>query len=108
MPKGDPIVSPWTYDSGGDSQGRRITISVAYNNTTRLILGADVHRDSGCFYHKILLGLGPDGTPDTSTHQFDLTSVSGDLHVTPAQIIASAGVTTIEDITSLGQVTAGF
>jgi hypothetical protein len=99
-------VSPWTYDSGGDFQNRHVSIVINYDNATRALLGATLHRDAGCVYTKIYIGLGPDGTPDTTTHVFNINNLTGDRSVTPAQL-AGVGLSVIEDVFALGQITAG-
>ena len=53
MAKGDPLLSPWLW-AAGDYVGLQITISVAFNNSTRAIQSATVHRDDGCQYHTIV------------------------------------------------------
>jgi hypothetical protein len=107
MAKGDPISSPYVYDSGSDYQGKHVSITITFDNATRALLAGTLHRDAGCRYTKILIGLGPDGTPDTTTHVFNIGGLTGDLGVTAAQMTA-VGLSTIEDVLALGQITAGF
>jgi hypothetical protein len=99
-------VSPWRYDSGADYQGNHVSITINYDNTTRALLGATLHRDAGCVYTKIYIGLGADGKPDSTTHVFNVGNLTGDRSVTPAQL-AAVGLSTIEDVNALGQITAG-
>jgi len=106
MAKGDPITTPWFYDSGGDYQGNHLTITVDFDNVTRAIQGATIHRDAGCAYVRIYVGLGPDGTPNSTTHVFAVPNLEGDRHI-GAAAIAAAGITTIEGLLALGQITAG-
>jgi hypothetical protein len=103
---GDPVVSPFVYDSGYDSNDRHIHIAINYDNTTRALLSANVHRDAGCQWTHVTIGIGPDGTPNTSTHQFDLSGVEGDIVVSAAQILQASGLSTIDEINALGNVTA--
>jgi hypothetical protein len=99
-------VSPWTYDSGGDYQNKHVSISITYDNATRALTGATLHRDAGCVYTKIYIGLGADGTPDTTTHVFNISNLTGDRSVTAGQLSA-VGLNVIEDVFALGQITAG-
>jgi hypothetical protein len=106
MAKGDPPSSPWTYDSGGDFQDRHVSISIVFNNATRVLQSATLHRDAGCVYTKIYIGLGVDGKPDSTTHVFNIGNLTGDRSVNSTQL-AAVGLNTIEDVTALGQITAG-
>jgi hypothetical protein len=99
-------VSPWRYDSGADFQGNHVSITINYDNATRALLSATLHRDAGCMYTRIYIGLGADGTPDTATHVFGIGNLSGDRNVTAAGL-AAAGLNVIEDVFALGQITAG-
>lgn len=104
--KGDPVVSPWVYDSGPDWQGKRLRITVAFNNVTRVVTGAVVHRDPGCVYDHIYIGLGADGTPNSSTRVFAVPNLEGDRNIN-ANALNSNGINVIEDLFLLGQITAG-
>lgn len=104
--KGDPVQSPWVYDSGPDYQGNRLTITVSFNNSTRAVTGAVVHRDAGCVYDHIYIGLGPDGRPNSSTRVFAVPNLEGNRNITAAALNAN-GINVIEDLFLLGQITAG-
>ena len=106
MAHGGPIQTPYVYDSGGDFAGLHITITINFNNATRALTGAVIHRDPGCQYTKIYVGLGPDGTPDSGTHTFNVGQLNGDRSFSAAQLLA-VGFSTIEDVLALGQITAG-
>jgi hypothetical protein len=106
MAHGGAIQSPWVYDSGGDNLDRHVTITITFDNATRAITGATLHRDANCTYTKIYLGLGVDGTPNSTTHVFNIAGVSGDVSRTPAQM-AAVGFNVIEDVIALGNITAG-
>lgn len=101
MAKGD-IPNPYVYDSGADSADRHITITVSWNTANRALTGAVVHRDTGCAYTKILVGVGADGTPNSSTRSF--TVPAGDTSFTKNQM-GSVGLNTIDDFLAL-QITA--
>jgi hypothetical protein len=105
MSHGGPVTSPYVYDSGGDFQGNHITITVTFDDATRALIGAVVHRDAGCVYTKILIGLGGDGTPNTTTRVINVGNLVGDRSFTPTQM-AAVGLNTIDDILAL-QITAG-
>lgn len=100
-------VSPWRYDSGADYQGNHVSITINYDNTTRALINATLHRDAGCMYKRILIGVGADGSPEGSTHTFGIGNLEGDRNITQAGL-AAVGLNTIEDVTALGQITAGF
>jgi len=104
MAKGDPIQSPWVYDSGPDYRDKRITITVTFNNATRSITGGTIHRDAGCVYTKIVLGLGQDGTPDSSTRVFNVAGLEGDRSFNK-QAFINNGFDTAEDLLTV-QITA--
>jgi hypothetical protein len=99
-------VSPWRYDSGADYQGNHVSITINYDNTTRALINATLHRDPNCMYKRIFIGLGADGTPDTTTHVFGIGNLEGDRNVTAAGL-AGVGLNVIEDVFALGQITAG-
>jgi hypothetical protein len=103
---GGAIQSPFVYDSGADANGKSVSITITFNNATRAITGGTLHRDPGCLYKHIYIGLGANGQPDSTTHTFNITSVNGDLSVTAGQL-AAQGLNVIEDVTALGQITAG-
>lgn len=106
MARGDPVTSPYVYDSGGDYLGRHITITFVFDNVTRALTSGTVFRDAGCVYTKIYVGLGSDGTPDSTTHIFNVGALAGDRSFAASQM-AAAGLTTIESVLALGQITAG-
>lgn len=100
-----PPTTPWTQHFE-DTPGRAIDISVAFDNTTRILSGITVSRDANCVFTKILIGTGADGVPDDTDKVVSVPAGSHSL--TPAQLtnLANHGLTTIEDITAL-QITAG-
>ncbi len=60
MAKGDVQQTPW-IDPFPDTQGRAVTITVNFDNTTRLLANTGtgakcviIHRDNGCAYHSIV------------------------------------------------------
>jgi hypothetical protein len=102
------IPNPYVWDSGADLEGRRVTISFTWDSLlTRALLGIVVHRDAGCQFTKILVGLGSDGTPDATDKVIDLSGLEGDRQVPGQRIdyLLTHGLATIDDILAL-QVTA--
>lgn len=100
-----PVVaptSPWIYEAG-DYQQNVIRITVDFDNTTLALLGATVYRDAACVYSHIYIGLGADGTPDTSPLVF--TVPAGSTNITAKQL-SRQGFSTYGDLNS-AQVTAG-
>jgi hypothetical protein len=53
MAHGDPQLSPWVNEFQ-DYLGRRIVITVNFNNATRALQTTVVHRDTGCLFHTIV------------------------------------------------------
>jgi hypothetical protein len=102
MGRGDPIQTPY-QSRFGDYQNNAITVTVDFDNTTRQILGALIERDEGCVYSRVLVGLGPDDTPDTTPHQWSVPD-GGSTAVTSDEL-AGHGFTTIEQF-MVPQITA--
>lgn len=104
-PRGDeppPIsVSPWTQEFR-DTDGHVIRISVLFDPITRALLGAVAYRSGKCAYTRILIGLGPDGTPDSTPDVFVVPA--GVTNVAAAALRRNA-LRTIEDVLAL-QITA--
>jgi hypothetical protein len=65
----NPLASPWAWSSG-DSQGRQIGVEVAFNISTGVVTGVATSRAAGCAYGRLLIGLGGDGRPDSTTRLF--------------------------------------
>lgn len=102
MARGDPMTSPWIW-TAADYLGRRIQISVAFNNSTFAITaGSTVFRDADCLYTKVYIGLGGDGTPETA----QVFSVPAGTTNLPRSAFTSNGLSTIQDVLALN-ITAG-
>jgi hypothetical protein len=99
-----PTPNPYHWESG-DLEGDLITIDFTWNATTRALTAINVHRDALCSWNTILIGLGSDGSPDTSVRQ--VTVPVGDRALTAPQLsaLASHGLATIDDVLTL-QITA--
>jgi hypothetical protein len=100
--KGDPLLSPWDKPFE-DYLGRVVSIRVDFNNVTRAITACSVHRDVGCLYSRILIGVGADGSPESTDKAFPIQF--GDTNVNINQL-KNKGLDTIGDVTAL-QITAG-
>jgi len=103
MGGGGPEASPYQFDAV-DNFGKHIRITIPFNEATGAILnGGSVVRDADCQWTKIYIGLGADGTPDTTDKVF--TVPEGTTNLTANQL-GSRGLDTITDL-RLYQVTAG-
>lgn len=101
MAKGDPLLSPWVWDSGADYLGRHLSITIPFNDATRAIQnGTVVHRDAGCMFTRIVVGL-----PSDSGAQRTARVPNGDTSATANQFRQATGFTTIDQVLAL-QVTA--
>lgn len=98
-----PATSPWNQ-SFTDYMGRAVSISVIFDEGTRELTSGSVTRDEGCLFTHILIGIGPDGTPDSTPFKFFVPVGTTDI---TADDFANVGLTTIEQITAL-QITAGL
>jgi hypothetical protein len=97
MARGDTLVSPWAW-SAADYLGRAITISVAFNDSTRALGTTTVTRDAGCLWGTLIIG-DPTGTPKTFPVPAGTSTIS-------ATKLRNQGLNTIEDVLAL-QITAG-
>jgi hypothetical protein len=94
--------TPWVW-TAADAANNVIRITVTFNNATRALTGATVFRDAACVYTKIYIGVGSDGSPNSSPRVF--TVPAGTTTFTAAQM-SSVGLNTIENILA-HQITAG-
>jgi hypothetical protein len=104
-----PLVSPYVQEFA-DYLGRAIRVAVTFDNTTRLISQITLHRDAGCRYTTLLVGLGADGSPDSSVRSFNLKNFTGDRQLSNQELRfvqdPANGIDTIEGFASF-QITAG-
>lgn len=118
MAKGDVLQSPWVgtfgdylYDPGNVVDPARpdhaVQITVSFNNTTRTLTGAVVWRAADCLWTHIACGVGVDGSPNSSTFDFDLSGLNDATRNITASAMAKApyNVTTIEQFLA-AQITA--
>ena len=94
--------NPWTWEAN-DIHGRTISITIPWNATSRSLQNVTVARESGCLLTRIFIGLGTDGTPDTAKNTYSVPV--GTSQVT-AKTLSRRGLTTIDDVEALGQITA--
>lgn len=99
--RGDVLQSPYVSEFA-DYAGKVIRITVAFNNSTRVISGAQVFRDADCRFTRILIGLGGDGRPDSTSRSFNVPA--GTTSVGKA-VFTNQGFDTIEEFQAL-QITA--
>jgi hypothetical protein len=100
MAKG-PIPSPWVVEFR-DYVGKILRITTNFDNTTRALQNAVVHRDPGCVYTKIVFD-----DPGDNQKAKRLTApndAQGDRTYTANQL-ASQGLDTIEEAQAI-QITA--
>lgn len=97
------ISEPWVW-SAKDYQDNMISITVNWDTSDGSLMNAVVFRDPECVYTKILIGIGPDGTPDTTQHQWVVPN--GETLIR-ASAIRNTGLMTIYDVMEY-QITAGF
>ena len=101
MAKGDPLLSPWVWEAG-DYVGLAIRITVSFNNTTRALQNAVVHRDDGCQYHTIVF----DVPSDSAKAKRLAAPADGAADKTyTANQMGKQGLNTIEDVLAV-QITA--
>ena len=100
MARGDVFASPWTWQAQ-DYVGLRIDITVVFDNTTHALVSATLHRDTGCQYTKIVIGVPSAGTSKRITAPADGAAD----RTVGAAAMSTQGLNTIEDILAL-QITA--
>lgn len=100
-----PVMNSPQVQEWPDNDGLKIRISTFFDVTTRAITGITVFKDVGCHWNRIVIGLGTDGTPDSTTR--DIAVPNGTTVLTSTQLnrLASRGITTIDEYNSL-QITA--
>jgi hypothetical protein len=101
MPPGVQVFTPWVYESL-DYVGKAIRITVNFDNTTRALTNAVVHRDTGCQYRTIVFD-----NPSDQAKAKRLAAPNdgqGDRTYTSTQL-ASQGLSTIEQALAI-QITA--
>jgi hypothetical protein len=106
MAKGDNPTSPWVFWQANDNSGRLISATVTFSGVwtgTNALTGGSVFRDPQCTYTKVIIGLGPDGTPDTSTRVVNVPA--GTTAVTSGQL-GAVGLHTVADVLGAPQITA--
>jgi hypothetical protein len=99
--RGDVLQSPYIAEFA-DFADKLIRITVNFNNTTRVISGATVFRDVDCRFTRILVGLGADGRPDTTSRSFNVPAGSTAIQ---KAVFTNQGFSTIEQFQAL-QITA--
>jgi len=88
-----------------DYLSRAITVTFNWSPVNRSLSAARVDRDAGCLYQNVLIGLGPDGTPDTTVSALR-SNGNGVVTLTPPQL-AAINLNTIDDVVAT-QITFGL
>jgi hypothetical protein len=101
MAHGDPQLSPWVSEFL-DNHSLLLSITVNYNDTTKALTSAVVHRDSGCLFTKVVFDNPSDGVK--SKRLAAPADGAGDRTYTAAQL-ASQGMNTITQAMAV-QITA--
>lgn len=99
---GGGLLSPYTYN-GLDNYGKSIYIEVPFDTVTGELQNGFVRRDPDCQWNKIYVGLGADGSVETTEKVF---VVPEGTHTLRAATLASRGLSTIAELYAL-QITAG-
>ena len=101
-----PTTSPYVYRAT-DCVGRALSVTFVFDNATREILDALVHREDGCLLDRVLTGVMSDGSPTTLTRQF----VVGEGYTQiPPSALRSRSIWTVDDLFrhQLGVATRGW
>ncbi len=92
-----PLVSPWIWESP-DFANFVIRISFFFDNTTHMLTGITVYRDAQCQFTKVIIGVGPDGTPNTSTTVIDVPAGQTLIGGVLLSLLATLGFGTIDAV----------
>lgn len=104
--KGGVIVTPNPYIwESWDYRGRSIRATISWVPVTRLIANIQVDRDALCLFTKIVVGMGPSGTPDDSPMVFNCPGTNILLDAAQLLYLASIGLPSIDAVLN-NQVTA--
>lgn len=99
-----PITSPWVWETY-DTPGRVLRVTIAFDETTRLITGISSYRDPGCDFTTLVIGLGADGRPNTTDKSLDVPEGNWTAPASRLAALAARGLSTIEQVQSF-QITA--
>lgn len=99
-----PFVPPNPYEMEfRDYAGKVIRLTVNFSVLDGALTGAVAYRDADCQYRRVYIGLGQDGTPDSTP---DVVPVPAGTTVVLAAQLRRNGLRVINDVTAL-QITAG-
>lgn len=99
---GGITTSPWVFQCV-DRNNVPFKATFNFNTSTRALTSCVVARNAGCLYTQLWLGLGSDGTPNTTVDAFNAPSAITNLG---AATLATAGLSTIDDVLAI-QITCG-
>lgn len=102
MAKGDPLLSPWLPGPFQDYLGRKIVVTVNFDDATRALISVVIHRDTGCLWHTLVFDNPTDAAK--AKRLAAPADGAGDKTYTSGQL-AAQGLTTIEQAIAV-QVTA--
>jgi hypothetical protein len=96
------LVTPWTYTTT-DYAGLVLSVTFTFDNLLFTILTVTAHQDPGCQYNRFYIGLGADGTPDTTSSQMGIPQ--GDSVIGLSVLNGFGFITIVQALAN--QVTAG-
>lgn len=99
-----PLPNPYVWRVW-DEAGRQLQVSFSWVPVTRLLLGITTVRDEGMVWNRVLIGLGSDGSPDTTPWKLDVPVGTSDLTGILTGVLVGLGLTTIDNVLAT-QVTA--
>lgn len=92
-----PTPNPYVY-STLDFGGRTATMSVGWLNGVGTILSITTSREEACTYRTFIIGVGPDGTPDTSNAKIPIPAGSNLVSALLLGVLQGLGIGTINDL----------
>lgn len=98
------IPNPYVWSTPDDA-GKILSISFAWNAQTRAITGISAHRDPGCEWGQVLVGLGAGNSPNTTDKAIAVPVGDTNLPQNRLTQLAQRGLATIDHVLSM-QITA--
>jgi len=92
-----PLANPYVWRVWDDA-GRQLQVSFTWVPVTRLLLGIATVRDDGMAWNRVLIGLGSDGSPDTTPWKLDVPVGNTDLTSVLTGLLVGLGLTTIDNV----------
>lgn len=101
-----PTVSPWVQEFV-ERDDLLLRITVDFNTTTGAITGITTYRHPDCIITKIYIGVGADGTPNSTDKVIDVPAGTTVLSQQRLNQLANRGLATIKNIAYDLNFTAG-